>query len=244
MVQARSSAHEGPKPWRRRARTQLLAAVLGVLPLYWTLLALQLRGGQGVSLQGFIFYLSVISPLSIVIILLLLRFLCGEGPKSLNLKAGTVPRDLLATLILSVVIVVASIVSFGLLSRLQSDSTSDTSVRELFGELAGNPRLLVLFLGLLLFLGAASEEMVRAFFLNRLWKVWPSTTGKAVAVVISAGLFGLTHLYQGFVHVLWTGIFGLIMALYYLRYGRVGPLVLAHYVTNALQVIVFAARAQ
>ena len=97
-------------------------------------------------------------------------------------------------------------------------------------------------MGLLLFLGAASAEVVRAFLLSRLWKVWPSTAGKSVAVAVSAGLFGLIHLYQGPMHATWTGIDGLIMALYYLWFGRVAQLILAHYVTNALQVVVFAAR--
>jgi len=39
-----------------------------------------------------------------------------------------------------------------------------------------------------------------------------------------------------------ASIFGLIMALYYLRFGRVAPLILAHYLTNALQVIVTIVR--
>ncbi|OGF68239.1 MAG: hypothetical protein A2Y62_16075 [Candidatus Fischerbacteria bacterium RBG_13_37_8] len=64
--------------------------------------------------------------------------------------------------------------------------------------------------------------------------------GKLTAVVISACLFGLIHLYRGPVHVGWTAICGLIMALYYLRFGRVAPLILAHYLTNALQVVVAA----
>lgn len=233
-----------PKPWQGQARVQLAAVVVGVLPLYSSLIMLQLRGGQAVSLQGFIFYLAVISPLSIAIALLLLRFLCGESPRDLNLRAGKVSRDLVATLVLSVVVVVASVISTYFLSRLFADSAANTSVRNLFVELAGNPKLLALFVGLLLFLGAVSEEVVRAFLLSRLWKVWPSTPGKLVAVVVSAGLFGVIHLYQGPVHAAWTGIFGLIMALYYLRFGRVAPLILAHYVTNAIQVVVFAANAQ
>jgi membrane protease YdiL (CAAX protease family) len=220
----------------------LVAAVLGVLPLYWALVALQIRGGQAVSFGGFVFYLAVISPLSIAIVLLLLRFLCGESPRQLNLRAGTVSRDLLATLILSVVIVVASVASTYLLSRLIPGSASNPSVSALFRTLADNPRLLGIFVGPLVFLGAASEEVVRAFLLCRLWRVWPSAAGKSAAIVVSAGLFGLIHLYQGPVHTIWTGIFGLIMAVYYVRFGRVLPLVLAHYATNALQVAVFAAR--
>jgi membrane protease YdiL (CAAX protease family) len=93
-------------------------------------------------------------------------------------------------------------------------------------------------------LGAASEEIIRAFLLSRLWKVWPSTAGKWLAVVISAGLFGLIHLYRGPVIATWTAIFGFIMALCYLRFGRLLPLVLAHYLTNALQLVVFAVSAR
>jgi membrane protease YdiL (CAAX protease family) len=64
------------------------------------------------------------------------------------------------------------------------------------------------------------------------------------ANVISAALFGLIHLYQGPVRVASASVFGLLMAFYYLRFGRIVPLILAHYVTNAIQVIVFVAGAR
>jgi membrane protease YdiL (CAAX protease family) len=239
--EARPTEH--PKTWKSGKWAQLMAAVLGVLPLYWALIVLEIRGDQTVSLQGFMCYLTVISPLSMVLILFLLRYLCGESPRHLNLKAGNVSGDLLATLVLSVVIVVASVTSTGFLSRLLPGSASNPSVRNLFIELAGSPTLLVLFVGPLLLLGAASEEVVRTFLLSRLWKVWSSTVGKSAVVVVSAGLFCLVHLYQGPVHAMWTGALGLIMALHYVRFGRVLPLALAHYVTNALQIVVFATNA-
>lgn len=241
MQGGQSGSH---KPWQGRTWAQLLAIVLGVLPLYSSLIMIQFRGDQAISMQDFIFYLAVISPLAIVTALLLLWFLCGENPRNLNLRSGRLSLDLFATLILCLVIIVANVISTYSLSRLLPESASNSSVRILFVELVSNPKLLVLFVGLLLLLGAASEEVIRAFLLSRFWKVWPSTVSKLVAVVISAGLFGLIHLYQGLVHVLWTAIFGLIMALYYLRFGRIAPLILAHYVTNAIQVIVFAALAR
>ncbi len=230
-----------PKPWQRKARIQLLAAAVGVLPLYSGLIIYQLRKGQPPSTQGFILYLAVISPLAIVIALLLLRYLCGENHRDLNLRPGRLSSDLLAALILSPVILVANVVSQFFLSELLPGSSSNPSLKYLFVEMAGDPRLLVLFVGPLLFVGAAAEEVTRVFLLSRLWKVWQSTVGKLVATVISAGLFGLIHLYRGPVHVAWTSIFGLIMALYYLRFGRVVPLVLAHYLTNALQVVAVVA---
>jgi membrane protease YdiL (CAAX protease family) len=215
-----------------------------VFPLYSGLIILQLLSEQPLSMQAFAFYLAVVAPLALVVALLLLRFLCGENPRDLNLRPGKLSSDLIAVLVLSLVIIVINVISTGLLSELLPESPSNTSVRNLFVELAGNPQLLVLFVGLLIFLGAASEEVIRVFLLSRLWKVWPSTTGKLSAVVISACLFGFIHIYQGPVSVAWTVIFGLIMALYYLRFGRVVPLILAHYLTNALQVLVFAALAR
>jgi membrane protease YdiL (CAAX protease family) len=232
------------KPWQSKAWIQLLAVVFGVLPLYSSLIILQLRSDQPFSIQVFILYLAVIAPLAIVIALLLLRFLCGENPRDLDLRPGKLSSDLLAVLVLSPVIIVASVISTHFLSELLPESLSNTNVTNLMEELAGNPGLLVLFVGLLFFLGAASEEVIRVFLLSRLWKVWPSTTGKLLAVVISACLFGLIHLYQGPVSAAWTAIFGLIMALYYLRFGRVVPLILAHYLTNAFQVVVFAVLAR
>jgi membrane protease YdiL (CAAX protease family) len=189
-------------------------------------------------------YLAVIAPLGIVIALLLLRFLCGESPRDLNLRPGKLSLDLVAVLVLSLVIIVANVISTLLLSELLPESTSSTSVTDLFAELAGNPGLLVLFVGPLFLLGAASEEVIRVFLLSRLWKVWPSTAGKLLAIAISACLFGLIHFYQGPVGAAWTAIFGLIAALYYLWFGRAVPLILAHYVTNALQVVVFAVLAR
>jgi membrane protease YdiL (CAAX protease family) len=229
---------------RSKAWIQLLAVVIGVLPLYSSLIIYEVRREQPLSVQAFAFYLAVISPLAIVVVLLLLRYLCGESPRELNLRPGRLSSDLLAALILSLLIIIVNVISTYLLSALLPRSASDTSVRDLFARVAGSPGLLVLFVGPLIFLGAASEELVRAFLLSRLWKVWPSVLGKLIIILISAGLFGLIHIYQGPVSAMWTAIFGLIAALYYLRFGRIVPLILAHYLTNALQVVVFAMRAR
>jgi membrane protease YdiL (CAAX protease family) len=243
-----SSARIEPSALSKRSQgkawPQLLAGVLGMLPLYSILIVYELRRDQPISIQGFAFYLAVISPLAIVVALLLLRFLCRENYRNLNLKPAKLSSDLIAALILCFVILVANVVSNRLLSALIPDAGSNTSVRSLFAKLAGNPALLVLFAGPLFFLGAASEEVIRVFVLSRLWKAWPATAGKLLAVVISACLFGLIHAYRGPVHVGWTSLLGLIMGFYYLRFGRALPLILAHYTTNALQAILFAALAR
>jgi len=242
MLSTRREPSHVSSPWRSTVRTHLLAVVLGVLPLYSSLILSGLRKGQPLTTHEYIFYLAVISPVAIVIALVLLRFLCREDLRELNLRPGTLSSDLLAALILCPVIIVANVISTQLLANLLPESASNPSVRNLFAGLARDPAMFVLFLALLIPLGAASEELVRVFLLSRLWKVWASTTGRLAGVAISACLFGLIHVYRGPVAVGWTAIYGLVVALYYFRYGRVVPLILAHYLTNALQVIVFAAR--
>jgi membrane protease YdiL (CAAX protease family) len=222
----------------------VLAVLLGALPLYSGGILYQLRRDQPFSIQVFVFYLAVIAPLAILITLLVLRFLCGERLRDLNLKPGKMSWDLRATLILSLVIIAANVLSTETLSGVLPESSTRSGVRDLFEFLTADPRLLLLFVGPLIFLGAASEELIRAFLLSRLWRVWRSPAGKLVVVVISACLFGLLHLYQGPVGAGRAVILGLIMAFYYLLFGRVVPLVVAHYLTNALQVVVFALRGQ
>jgi membrane protease YdiL (CAAX protease family) len=183
MTTTQSKPPEHSKPWQSKAWIQLLAVVIGVLPLYSSLIIFQLRRNEPFSIQVYIFYLAVIAPLAIVIAFLLLRFLCGENPRDLNLRPGKLSLDLLAMLILSLVILVASVISTHFLSELLPESASSTSDTDLFVALAANSGLLVLFAGPLFLLGAASEEVIRAFLLSRLWKVWPSPTGKWVAIV-------------------------------------------------------------
>jgi membrane protease YdiL (CAAX protease family) len=239
MSSTKDELSEVSRPRQTKAWKQLLAVVLGVLPLYSGMIFIQILNEHELSVRAFTVYLAVIAPLAIAVALLLLRLLCAENPRALNLRPGKLSWDLLATLVLSLVIIVVNVVSTRLLTELLPEARSNASVRNLFSELAGKPGLLVLFAGPLFFLGAASEEVIRVFLLSRLMKVWHSATGKLLAVVISACLFGLIHLYRGPVRVVCAAIFGLIMALYYLRFGRVLPLILAHYLTNAFQVLVF-----
>ena len=244
MADASGEPFQGSKAWQGKRQTQLLAIGLGVLPLYGILIILEILGGPSLSLRSFVVYLAVICPLSLGVALLVLQFICGESPRTLNLRSGGLFADLLGALVLSCVTLAAGVVATSLLSALFPQAASGTSIRELFKGLAGNPGLLALFLGLLMPLGAASEEVIRVFLLSRLWKMWPGAPGKAFAVVLSAGLFGLLHLYHGPVAIVWTALYGLIMALYYLRFGRVLPMILSHYLTNALQVIIAAGLAR
>jgi membrane protease YdiL (CAAX protease family) len=214
---------------------------LGPIPIYAILFASGVLSDQPYSPEDFILYATMISVPIIIGLLLLLRFLCGEKPRELNLGPGRWNTDLLAAFVLSVVTLAANVLANRLLAGLLP-APPNTGVIHLFTWLRQNPGMLVLFLGVLLWIGVAQEELTRVFLLSRLWKVWPATAAKLGATVFAAILFGFSHAWQGTSRIVWTGIYGLIMGLYYLRFGRVGPMIVSHYLTNALQVVVFALR--
>jgi membrane protease YdiL (CAAX protease family) len=58
-----------------------------------------------------------------------------------------------------------------------------------------------------------------------------------VAIVLSAVVFGLAHLYQGVAGVVSTAFYGLLMAVYYRFIGRLLPMVIAHYLHDAIQFV-------
>ena len=238
-IARRPSRIDPTKPRESRASKQLLAVALGPLFIYALLFVNGLLSAEPYSPADFISYATVISIPFIIVLLLLLRYLCGEKPRELSLKPGRWTSDLLAAGILSVVTLAANVLSNGFLSELLP-APPNTGIINLFRWLSLNPGMFALFLGVLLWIGVAQEELTRVFLLSRLWKVWPSTAAKIGAVLFAACLFGLSHFWQGPTRIVWTSIYGLIMGLFYLRVGRVAPMIISHYLTNALQLVVFA----
>jgi membrane protease YdiL (CAAX protease family) len=94
-----------------------------------------------------------------------------------------------------------------------------------------------LVMGPVLVIGAGLfEELTRVFLLTRLWNIGSSTVWHWFAIVLSAILFGLIHIYQGPAGVISVGISGLILAVYYHHFGRVISMMLSHYLHDAIQI--------
>jgi len=214
----------------------MLAALIVIICLYLVPIIYLLGKNQPLSGEAYLFYLSILCPLSIILIFILLRFLCRERYWNLERGAGRISTDLAASFLLILLILVSNVLLQRLLATFLPDPPG-TNVRNLFLEMSEGPVRLFVFIGPLLFMGAVAEELTRVFLLSRLWKLMPSRKGRLLALVISAVLFGLIHLSRGPTHVVWATFLGLIMGWYYLRFGRVLPLILAHYLTNAIQVM-------
>jgi membrane protease YdiL (CAAX protease family) len=103
-------------------------------------------------------------------------------------------------------------------------------------NLAGFPVLAILFasllLGITLLLSAAAEELiVRAYLITEVVEL----TGQVpLAVLASACLQGLYHLYQGPFRAMVATVTFLVCSVYYVKTRRITPVILSHFFYNLL----------
>ena len=231
-----SIANSQPKPWQRKAWVQVLAILLGTAPIYTMTIMTHLNKDQPYTLNDIFFYTTVIGSIGIFVLLILLRYLCGEKINDLNLKPGKWWKDILAGIILAAL-------TLGLHNFLQGPINMMfprepmSGLGDFFNGMAQNLWLFALFMGPALWIGVGFEELTRVFLLSRLWKIWSASDWRWFGVVLSAILFGLSHLYQGPAGIIDTAINGLILAVAYLILGRVIPLIISHYLYNAIQFV-------
>lgn len=93
------------------------------------------------------------------------------------------------------------------------------------------------YVGLAVMNGVLEEIVMLAFLFSRFarmgWQPW-------VIVVVSAVIRGAYHLYQGFGGGLGNLVMGLVFGALYLRWRRVGPLVVAHVLLDLVSFIGYA----
>jgi membrane protease YdiL (CAAX protease family) len=165
---------------------------------------------------------------TIVWILLLLRLLCRERVKDLNLESGSIKRDLVHGLILFAIFFAFMFVDQATISRMLPRAPS-ADFTPLLEALRGDPLVLLLWFGPVVWIGvAAFEELTLVFLISRLLEIWPSLSGKIVAIILASLLFAVAHLYQGPAGMVSIGVLSLFAGVYYVHWGRVMPLIIAH----------------
>ena len=87
------------------------------------------------------------------------------------------------------------------------------------------------------------EVIMVAYLFDRARRIWPqlatSTAALWLLILASAALRGAYHLYQGFGPGFGNLVMGVIFGWLYLRYGRVMPLVIAHFLLDATAFLAF-----
>ena len=84
---------------------------------------------------------------------------------------------------------------------------------------------------------AGFEELWRAVVLRRLACAFPGRIGVVMAVLLTSVVIALAHAYQGPAAVLSIGFKSLLMGGYFAATSRVRPLIVAHAVYDAVQII-------
>jgi membrane protease YdiL (CAAX protease family) len=224
--------------WQKSNWAQLLVILLVVVPAYLLPVYFNYSDhGGNFDPSSALFYTIAWGGSMSILMLLVLRVVTGETIKDLNLKKGTWWKDILMGIGL-----VAATLGLFILTRntiynlLPSRPGLGNDL--LFEELINNPRFFLIMTGPGLILGAGIyEELTRILLLSRLWKIVDKQIWRWGVVIFSAVVFGLMHMYQGPAGILSTGLSGLIMAVFYLRFGRILPMMIAHYLHDALQFI-------
>ena len=232
-----NTSPDSRKPWQRTRWVQVLAILLGYTPPL-VVFFLQFIGESATG-QGYMIYAMGYTFFVIVVLLLLLWFLCGEKPNALNLRSGKWWKDLLGGLALVAITLTMKFALDPVIAKFfYRASDVESGIASLVNKLADNPWLAALFLGPALFIGVAgSEELTRMFFITRWMKISSSKVWLGVGVFLSAFLFGLNHVAQGTAGVISVTLNALIMVLWYLRFGRIFHLVVAHYLYDAIQLV-------
>lgn len=228
------------KPWQHTRWMQVVAILLGIVPVYGMTILSHLNQNRPYSLNDILFYIGVIASIMLVVLLLLLRFLCGESFSDLNLKRARWWQDVLGGIALAA-LTLGTLYLLGPVIERVLPREPQSGLGNIMNGLVRDPWLLALFVGPILAVGVAGfEEITRVFLLSRWWKIAPGTAGRWLGVLVSAALFSLAHLYQGPGGMANTAITGLILAIVYLRFGRVWPLIISHYLHDALQIVLLA----
>ncbi|WP_338517405.1 CPBP family intramembrane glutamic endopeptidase [Alteromonas gracilis] len=83
--------------------------------------------------------------------------------------------------------------------------------------------------GVSLVAGVCEELLFRGYLIHTIDSHW----GMAIAIILSSALFGLCHVYQGWINVLRTGLVGLFLAIVYVWSGSLIVVIVLHIAQDA-----------
>jgi CAAX protease family protein len=151
-------------------------------------------------------------------------------------KLMLIPKTLLA--FVGFAIAVATVLLGGEVLNLEFMSEIPDGVEDRWGDIKGNLRLYLLWLGIVWTAAAFGEEMFfRGFIITRLQSVFSGVKFVSViAVILAAAFFGYVHMYyQGLRGLFTTGAIGLAFGATFLLMKRnLYPVILVHGIVDTL----------
>jgi membrane protease YdiL (CAAX protease family) len=225
-------------PEKPNTLRNIIVVIVGIVPFYVYLLWTQMTRGEQYTLSDMLVYPLVIGGSMIIMLLVLYSRYCRKPLRLLNRREGKWWKDILTGIILAVFMLVLFFFQQKTINPLFPQKPPPHAIIELLTGLVRNPVLLAVWLGPVVWIGiAVFEELQRVFLLDLLWDVSSGAFVKWIVLIISAVLFGLGHMYQGTASMIGIFFQGILLGIFYLKFGRIWPMIIAHGLYDSLQVI-------
>jgi membrane protease YdiL (CAAX protease family) len=220
----------------------IFAVSIAILPINLIMIWYRLTQTENFSTTDMIVYPLLFGGGSIVLILLLNKYLLNENFKAtFNSGKGTWYWDVLIGLGLTVIYFAMFFAERATLMRwLPRNNPPNTEVINVMIDLANNPLLMIIWFGPVLWIGIAFfEELSRTFLLKCLWNTSDNKNWHIAVIFLASTLIGITHLYQGLYGIISIGLKSVVVSLYFYKYRRLLPLILSHGLYDGLQFAFF-----
>ncbi|NOY36284.1 MAG: CPBP family intramembrane metalloprotease [Chlorobi bacterium] len=215
---------------------QFIALTIMVLIPFGIMVWFRDHQSSGFASIELIIYPLLFGGLSIVVLYLLKKHFLKESFSEFNSGKGTPGTDILWGFGLTVVYFILFYIERLTLSDLLSFKPN----MELLGlmlDMRKNPVLLILWFGPVLWIGIALyEELIRVFILTSLWKFSDRKLWIYTVILIASTLIGLAHWSQGSYGIVTVAIKSSVACLFFFKYRRLLPLVIAHVLYDGIQV--------
>jgi len=163
---------------------------------------------------------------------------CRDNMKSLGFKIPGFWMDLVIGGALGVGLLLLRSLMRPVLNNLFDPRPPSAEILQLIQSVIGDPWLLALWLGPVVWIGIAGfEELWRVFVLRRFWNVFPGTGGKWMVLLLVSVLIGIAHGYQGPAAIVSIGFKSVLMGWFFMATGRTRALIVSHAVYDSVQII-------
>jgi len=216
----------------------ILAISIAILPINLIMIWYRLTQTENFSTTDMIIYPLLFGCGSIILILLLNKYLVKESLKAtFNSGKGTWYWDILIGFGLTAIYFAMSFVERAtLIQWLPRNNPPNTELINVIIDLAHNPLLMAIWFGPVLWIGIALyEELSRTFLLKCLWNTSDNKNWHIAVIFLASALIGVTHLYQGLFGIISIGLKSVVMSFYFYKYRRLFPLVLSHVLYDGVQ---------
>ena len=216
----------------------LLAVAIAVLPINIFMIWYRLSVGASFTTAEMVFYPLIIGGgISILIYLLNKYLLKANFRETFNNGVGSWMTDIVIGIGLTVLYFLMFYIERQTLYQwIPNNQQHNDDILNTIRDLAGDPWMMVLWFGPVLWIGVALfEELSRVFMLKCLWNVNKDKIWEVVVIFLTSALIGMAHIYQGTAGAISIGLKSVVVCIYFYKYRRFLPLVISHALYDGIQ---------